>query len=111
MAVVVDWGAAMQFDDEWVLRVQARIVDGRWMLALPEGAQPWGNQHHASPELCMEWKRANDELERAKAVVVRAYRAKTTAEEGVYLLLVARLRRLAHGCWLLCPLLCRRRRR
>jgi hypothetical protein len=82
-AVVVDWGTAMPFDGEWVLRVQARIVDGRLMLALPEGAQPWGNQQHASPELCMEWRRANDELDRAKAVVTRAYRAKTTAEQGV----------------------------
>jgi serine/threonine protein kinase len=77
-AVVVDWGTAMQFVDEWVVVVPA--VSGS--LTLPEGAQPWGNQHHASPELCMEWKRASEELERANVAVAQAFRAKTTAERG-----------------------------
>ena len=74
-AVVVDWGTAMQFDGEWVLRVTA--VGGS--LTLPEGAQPWGNPAHASPELHLEWKRAEDELERAKVAVVQSNQAKTAA--------------------------------
>ncbi len=67
--VVVDWGVAMQFDDEWVLRVP--VVNGK--LVPPDDAQLWGNPSHASPELQLEWKRAGDELERAKARVREAY--------------------------------------
>jgi serine/threonine protein kinase len=80
-AVVIDWGVAMQFEGEWVLRVPARTVDGRVVLALPEGAQPWGNGHHACPELHIEWKRASDELERAKGAVAVAFQVKTAAEQ------------------------------
>jgi len=76
-AVVVDWGVGMQFDDEWVLRV--RVVDGK--LAPPDGAQLWGNPAHASPELQVEWKRAGDELERAKGRVREAHQAKAAAVE------------------------------
>ncbi len=79
-AVVVDWGTAMQVDEQWVVAVTA--VGGN--LALPEGAQPWGNQHNAGPELHIEWKRANDELERARVAVSQAYRAKIAAEQRVY---------------------------
>ncbi len=67
----------MQFDGEWVLRVTA--VGGS--LTLPEGAQPWGNPAHASPELHLEWKRAEDELERAKGRIREAHQAKAAAME------------------------------
>jgi serine/threonine protein kinase len=76
-AVVVDWGVGMQFDDEWVLRVP--VVDGK--LVPPDDAQLWGNPAHASPELQVEWKRAGDELERAKGRVREAHQAKAAAVE------------------------------
>jgi hypothetical protein len=79
-AVVVDWGVGMQFDDEWVVRVL--VVDGK--LAPPDGAQLWGNPAHASPELQVEWKRACDELERAKGRVREAHQAKAVAVERTY---------------------------
>jgi hypothetical protein len=78
--VVVDWGVAMPFDAEWVLRVRA--VDGE--LSLPEGSQAWGNAAHASPELHGEWKRASDELAAARLAVAQAYRAKTVAEQRAF---------------------------
>ncbi len=108
-AVVIDWGTAMQFDDDLVLRVPVRIVDGRVMLALPEGAQPWGNGSHASPELHIEWNRASDELERAKVAVVQANRAKITAEQGASSVRAAHTSCVAHPCCFRCMLLCRRR--
>jgi serine/threonine protein kinase len=77
VAVVIDWGVAMQFDGEWVLRVPC--VDGE--LSLPEGSQPWGNGSHAGPELHMEWKRASDEVATARLAVAQAYRAKNAAEQ------------------------------
>jgi hypothetical protein len=80
-AVVVDWGVGMQFDDEWVVRVPARIVDGKLVMALPDGGLPWGNPRHASPELQLEWKRASDELEGAKGRVREAHQAKEAAVE------------------------------
>ncbi len=79
-AVVVDWGVGMQFDDEWVVRVP--VVDGK--LAPPDGAQMWGNPAHASPELQVEWKRAGDELERAKGRVREAHQAKAAAVERTF---------------------------
>jgi hypothetical protein len=82
VAVVIDWGVAMPFDDSLVLRVPVRIVDGKLVMALPDGGLPWGNPRHASPELQVEWKRASDELERAKVAVVQANQAKTAAEQG-----------------------------
>ena len=84
VAVVIDWGVAMPFEDDLVLRVRVRSVDGRSMLALPDGYQPWGNGSHAGPELHMEWKRASDELERAKVAVVQAHQAKAAAVERTY---------------------------
>jgi hypothetical protein len=76
-AVVVGWEAVMHFDDEWVLRVP--VVDGRLMP--PDGAQLWGNPAHASPELQLEWKRAGDELDRAKGRLREAHQAKAAAVE------------------------------
>jgi hypothetical protein len=98
VAVVIDWGVAMLFDDSLVLRVPVRIVDGRLMLALPDGFQPWGNGNHASPELHIEWKRASDELERAKVAVVQAYQAKTVAERGTSSVCVVRGRCFVYAC-------------
>jgi serine/threonine protein kinase len=79
-AVVVDWGVGMEFDDEWVLRVP--VVDGK--LAPPDGAQLWGNPAHASPELHLELKRADDELKLAKTRVREAYQAKAAAVARTY---------------------------
>jgi serine/threonine protein kinase len=108
-AVVVDWGTAMQFVDEWVVVVPTTSGS----LTLPEGAQPWGNQHHASPELCVEWRRATVELERATVAVAQAYRSKTAAEQGESSMFVVCVVSVcvcvAHVCWFLCVSLCRRR--
>jgi serine/threonine protein kinase len=78
VAVVIDWGMAMQFDaaSEWKLHVPT--VRGR--LAL--GAQPWGNGEHAGPELHMALKRATSDLEAARDAVdaaLQAMNAATTA--------------------------------
>jgi serine/threonine protein kinase len=78
VAVVIDWGVAMPFEGDLILRVRPRFVNCALVLEIRDGA-PWGNPNHASPELHVEWKRARDELKRAKTAVAQAYRAKTAA--------------------------------
>ncbi len=109
VAVVISWQTAMPFDDDLVLRVPVRSVDGRVMLAHPEGAQLWGNPAHASPELQIELRRASDELDRAKVAVVQANRAKFVAEQGASSMRAAHMSCVAHPCYFRCMLLCRRR--
>ncbi len=84
VAVVVDWDVAMPFEDDFILQVPVRTVDGRQVLSLPDGVLPWGNGSHASPELHIEWKRASDALERAKVAVVQAFQAKTAAVDRTW---------------------------
>ncbi len=98
VAVVIDWGVAMPFEGDLVLRVPARVVEGKLVMALPDGGLPWGNPRHASPELQVEWKRASDELERAKVAVVQAYQAKTAAERGAISVCVVRGRCFVYAC-------------
>ncbi len=81
VAVVIDWGVAMHFEAEWKLVVR---VDATGTLALPEGAQPWGNPAHAGPDLHLEWARAHHALERAKDIVREAHQAKTAAVARTY---------------------------
>jgi serine/threonine protein kinase len=81
VAVVVDWGSALHVTTDKVLRVS---VDDRGQLSLRDGAAPWGSHRHASPELFIEWKRAHDELERAKAAVSHAREAMAAAVEREY---------------------------
>jgi hypothetical protein len=78
VAVVVDWGCALHFDAEWVLRVG--VFDGK--LVLPFEGRLWGNPSHASPELVISLRSASDELQVASVAVARAYRAKTVALQG-----------------------------
>jgi serine/threonine protein kinase len=109
VAVVIDWGVAMLFEGGLVRTAMVRSVAGTSELALPDGFQPWGNGTHASPELHIEWKRASDELERAKVAVVQAYQAKTVAEQGARSVFCC-LCEMCRSCLLTLLLLCRRRR-
>jgi hypothetical protein len=81
VTVVIDWGVAMHFSGEWTLRAAVHTNGGRVTLALPDGAQPWGNGSHASPELHTAWKRGHDELERAGIEAQRAHQAMRDAME------------------------------
>jgi hypothetical protein len=78
VAVVVDWGVAMQFDGPWAVVVP--VVDGK--LSPPDGAQLYGNIAHASPELQIESARAEAALAAAKVAVAQTYQAKTAAEQS-----------------------------
>jgi serine/threonine protein kinase len=85
VAVVIDWGVAMLFEDDLILNVPVRKVSGRVTLAPPnDGAPTWGNGAHVSPELHMEWRCAEAELDRAKVAVLQANQARTAAMQRTY---------------------------